>query len=312
MLSLHEMRLSPFIQWIRSAIHDPFEQLSRGERMVRYIWQVLRQGAAQLSEDSASTMAAALTYRTLFGLLPMTVVGAGVARAIMGEERFTQFLHDAIEISGLNLVHISDIQGETSLGSWLSNLITSGMNVSFTALTWVGVLVLIYSAIALMVNIESCFNVICRSKKGRSWFKRIPTYWFILTFGPIAAAVGIWADQQVALIIHEFVGWAWLLLIVQKLSSFLLCWGVLILLFRTIPTVKLGFIPIMIGGASTAALLMLGQASLALYFNHALSLKQMYGSLGLLPIFMFWLYLMWLIVLLGLQVSSILDSVSDR
>ncbi len=306
------MRLTPIFKWLRSAIHDPFEELSRWEKMVRYIWQVLRQGAAQLSEDSASTMAAALTYRTLFGVLPMTVVGAGVARAIMGEERFENFLHDAIEISGLNLVQISDDGGVSTLGSWLSNLVTSGMNVSIAALTWVGVFVLIYSAIALMVNIETCFNVICRSKKGRSWFKRIPTYWFLLTFGPVAAAVGIWADQQVAGIIHEYVGWAWLLLVAQKIWSFLLCWGVLILLFRTIPTVKLGYTPVMIGGAVAAVLLMLGQASLAFYFNHALSLKQMYGSLGLLPIFMFWLYLMWLIVLLGLQVASILESVSDR
>ena len=306
------MRLTPIFKWLRSAIHDPFEELSRWEKMVRYIWQVLRQGAAQLSEDSASTMAAALTYRTLFGVLPMTDVGAGGARAIMGEERFENFLHDAIEISGLNLVQISDDGGVSTLGSWLSNLVTSGMNVSIAALTWVGVFVLIYSAIALMVNIETCFNVICRSKKGRSWFKRIPTYWFLLTFGPVAAAVGIWADQQVAGIIHEYVGWAWLLLVAQKIWSFLLCWGVLILLFRTIPTVKLGYTPVMIGGAVAAVLLMLGQASLAFYFNHALSLKQMYGSLGLLPIFMFWLYLMWLIVLLGLQVASILESVSDR
>jgi membrane protein len=306
------MRLSPIIKWLRSAIHDPFEELSRWEKMVRYIWQVLRQGASQLSEDSASTMAAALTYRTLFGVLPMTVVGAGVARSIMGEQRFEAFLHSAIEISGLNVVQIADDDGSTSLGSWLGDLVSSGMNVSIAALTWVGVLVLIYSALALMVNIETCFNVICRAKKGRSWFKRIPTYWFILTFGPVAAAIGIWADQQVAQVIDTYVGWAWLLLLAQKIWSFVLCWGVLVLLFRTVPTVKLRSTPVMIGAAVAAIFLMIGQASLAFYFNHAISLKQMYGSLGLLPIFMFWLYLMWLIVLLGLQVASILESVSDR
>jgi membrane protein len=186
------------------------------------------------------------------------------------------------------------------------------MDVNIAALTWIGVLVLIYSAIALMVNIENCFNVICRSKTGRSWLKRIPTYWFILTFGPVAAAVGLWADQQVALMIDEVVGWQWLLLVAQKVWSFLLCWGVLMLLYRTIPTSKLGSTSVMIGAAIATLLLMLGQATLSLYFNHAISLKQMYGSLGLLPIFMFWLYLMWLIILLGLQVSSILESVSDR
>ena len=308
------MRFSNIVKWLRSAISDPLEELSRWEKMVRYIWKVLRQGAAQLSEDSASTMAAALTYRTLFGVLPMTVVGAGVARAIMGESRFEEFLHNAITISGLNLVHLtSDIEGETTtLGNWLNDLVTSGMNVNIAALTWVGVLVLIYSALALMVNIENCFNVICRSTKGRSWFKRIPTYWFILTFGPVAAAVGLWADQQVASVIHDFVGWAWLLLVAQKVWSFLLCLGVLMLLYRTIPTIKLSSASILIGAGMATILLMLGQATLSLYFNHAISIKQMYGSLGLLPIFMFWLYLMWLIVLLGLQISSIIESVSDR
>jgi membrane protein len=242
----------------------------------------------------------------------MTVVGASVARAIMGEERFEQSLQDAIEISGLNFVQIADDGGSTSLGIWLSDLVASGMNVSIAALTWVGVFVLLYSALALMVNIETCFNVICRAKKGRSWFKRIPTYWFILTFGPVAAAVGIWADQQVAQIIHAYVGWTWLLLIAQKIWSFVLCWSVLVLLFRTVPTVKLSSTPVMVGAAISAIFLLIGQASLAFYFNHAISLKQMYGSLGLLPIFMFWLYLMWLIVLLGLQIASILESVSDR
>jgi len=308
------MRFSYIVKWLRSAISDPLEELSRWEKMVRYVWKVLRQGAAQLSEDSASTMAAALTYRTLFGVLPMTVVGAGVARAIMGESRFEEFLHNAIAISGLNLVHLtSGIEDEaTTLGNWLTDLVTSGMNVNIAALTWVGVLVLIYSALALMVNIENCFNVICRSTKGRSWLKRIPTYWFILTFGPVAAAVGLWADQQVASVIHDFVGWGWLLLVAQKVWSFLLCLGVLMLLYRTIPSTKLSSTSILIGAGMATILLMLGQATLSLYFNHAISIKQLYGSLGLLPIFMFWLYLMWLIVLLGLQVASILESVSDR
>ena len=308
------MRLLKILSWLRSAIHDPLEQLSRWERLVRYIWKVLRQGAAQLSEDSASTMAASLTYRTLFGVLPMTVVGAGVARAIMGEVRFEQFLHNAIAISGLDRVNISsgDDADVSTLGSWLADIVSSGMDVNVSTLTWIGVLLLIYSAIALMMNIEHCFSVICRSKKSRSWLKRLPTYWFILTFGPVAAALGLWADQYVATVIDTYVGWMWLILIAQKVWSFALCWGVLILLYRTIPTTKLKGSPIMIGAAVSALLLMAGQTTLSLYFNHAISLKQMYGSLGLLPIFMFWLYLMWLIVLLGLQVSSILESVSDR
>ena len=171
------MRFTTIVKRLRNAIHDPLEELSRWERFIRYTWQLLRQGASQLSQDRANTMAAALTYRTLFGVLPMTVVGAGVARAIMGESRFEAFLQNAISASGLNQVRISSVnEGElTTLGSWLGEIVASGMNVNIAALTWISVVVLIYSAIALMVDIESCFNVICRAKKGRSWIRRIQT-----------------------------------------------------------------------------------------------------------------------------------------
>jgi membrane protein len=65
----------------------------------------------------------------------------------------------------------------------------------------------------------------------------------------------------------------------------------------------------MIGAFVASLLLLVGKESLGLYFNHAISLKQIYGSLGLVPIFMFWLYLMWLIILLGLQVAAIVHQV---
>ncbi|MDP6541204.1 MAG: YhjD/YihY/BrkB family envelope integrity protein [Phycisphaerales bacterium] len=308
------MRIKTIVNRVRSAITDPLEELSRWDRFIRYVWHLLKEGASQLKEDRASTMAASLTYRTLFGVLPMTVVGAGVARAIMGESRFKEFLHNAITASGLNQIQItSAADGEVAtLGSWLSDLVSSGMNINVAALTWIGVLVLIYSALALMVNIETSFNVICRAKKGRSWLRRIPVYWFVLTFGPVAAAVALWADQEVASVMKEVVGWAWLLLVAQQIWSFALSWAVLLLLYRTIPTAKVQATPAMIGALVAAIFLSIGHATLSLYFSHAISLRQLYGSLGLVPIFMFWLYLMWLIVLLGLQVAAIFESVSEK
>jgi membrane protein len=77
-----------------------------------------------------------------------------------------------------------------------------------------------------------------------------------------------------------------------------------------VPTAKVDFRPAMIGAFIATILLLLGKGSLGLYFSHAMSLRHMYGSLGLVPVFMFWLYLMWLIILLGLQVSAILQQVS--
>ena len=96
------VKLKPILNRLQEVIKNPIEELTRWERVLLYLWELLKQGAGQLSQDRASMMAASLTYRTLFGLLPVTVVGAGVAKAILGKERFGQFLHDAIAALGLN------------------------------------------------------------------------------------------------------------------------------------------------------------------------------------------------------------------
>ena len=304
--------MNSILQRLRRALADPREELSRWERIVLYLWHLMRQGAHQLSQDRASMMAASLTYRTLFGLLPVTVVGAGVARAMMGIERFELLLQDTIRAAGLDQVQfeVKEDGSAITLGNWLSDIVSSGMNVNLAALTWVGLLVLIYSAVALLVNIETCFNVICRAKKGRSWLHRIPFYWFVLTFGPVLLVVALWVDSQVENLMAWLVPWSWLLWFLIIIWNLFLAWAALLLLYRLVPMTRVHARPAMIGAFVAAVLLLLGKGSLGLYFSHAISLHQMYGSLGLVPVFMFWMYLMWLIILLGLQVAAIVQQVS--
>ncbi len=258
-------------------------------------------------------MAASLTYRTLFGLLPVTVVGAGVAKAILGKERFGQFLHDAIAALGLNQLQfdVSENGEALSIGAWLSDLVSSGMQINVAALTWIGLLILVYSAITLLVDIEQSFNIICRGTRGRSWIHRIPLYWFVLTFGPVLVAVTFWADSLAGVVFAKILPWEWLHWTVARTWDFFLTWLCLLFLYRYVPTVKLRLKPLLVGAFVAAILLLLGKESLGLYFNHALSLRHMYGSLGLVPVFMFWLYLMWLIILLGLQISTIVHKVAN-
>jgi membrane protein len=306
------MKIKSIVNWLRSAIADPFEELTRWERVVRYIWQVIRQGARQLSQDRASMMAASLTYRTLFGLLPVTVVGAGVAKAIMGVDRFQEFLHDSIGALGLNEVQLEISESGTvvTLGSWLSEIVSSGMNVSIAALTWVGLLVLVYSAITLLVDIETCFNIICRAKRGRTWMRRLPLYWFVLTFGPVLLALAFWLNSQIDSMLSSLVVWDSLQWGLENIFDFLLTWLAVLFLYKMVPTIKMDLKPSLIGALIATILLLVGKGTLGLYVDNALSLRHMYGSLGLVPVFMFWLYLMWLFILLGLQVTAILQQVS--
>lgn len=306
------VKLKSILKRFEEGLKNPIEELSRWERVFLYVWQLLVQGAKQLSQDRPSMMAASLTYRTLFGLLPVTVVGAGVAKAIMGNDRFEQFLHDAIAAMGMNQLKLDSLDnGEVvTLGSWLSDFVSDSMHINVAALTWVGLLILVYSAITLLVDIEQSFNTICRATRGRSWIHRIPLYWFVLTFGPVLVAVAFWADSAAAGFIETVIPWSWFSWLVALVWDFFLGWLCLLFLYRYVPTVKLQLKSIMVGAFIGSLLLIFGKESLGLYFNHALSLRHLYGSLGLVPVFMFWLYLMWLIILLGLQISAIVHQVA--
>ncbi|MBT5137251.1 MAG: hypothetical protein HOM36_06805, partial [Phycisphaerae bacterium] len=94
--------------------------------------------------------------------------------------------------------------------------------------------------------------------------------------------------------------------------DFAFCWFTLFALYKLVPTVKLHTRPMLYGSCVASLMILLGKATLGLYFSHALSLQHMYGSLGLVPVFMFWLYVMWLIILLGLQIAAIIHQVSEK
>ncbi|HIB50624.1 MAG TPA: YihY family inner membrane protein, partial [Phycisphaerales bacterium] len=130
------------------------------------------------------------------------------------------------------------------------------------------------------------------------------------SFGPVLIALALWVDALMYSLIHAVIPWSWMNWALDSIWDFFLGWLLLVLLYRLVPTVRLHLKAIMIGAFVASLLLLIGKESLGLYFDHAISLKQIYGSLGLVPIFMFWLYLMWLIILLGLQVAAIVHNVA--
>ena len=68
----------------------------------------------------------------------------------------------------------------------------------------------------------------------------------------------------------------------------------------------------MIGAFVAAVVLEVGKRSMGAYLGNALSIRQLYGSLALTPLFMFWVYLMWLVILFGLEVSATLQMLGGR
>ena len=312
-------RIQSVVDWLKRVVAQPRHELTRWQKTVRFVHDLGRYGARQLRRDQAPQMAAALAYRTLFGLLPVLVVGTMIVRAIGGFDQLIQHLQrfftavglDSYQMSVTGTDDTSLVEG-ISLSEWLLDLVRQVENINLAAITWVGVLVLIYSAISLMVTIEGCFNSICRAPEGRSWAKRLPIYWTIVTIGPAAIALTMYVDSRFNAFIVRGVSWWWVLKAAPVLWSFIATWLVMFAIYRLMPNTHVRTRAALIGALIAAVLLEIGKRTMGAYVGNALSIRQLYGSLGLIPLFMFWVYLMWLVILFGLEVSATLQQLCGR
>ena len=255
-------------------------------------------------------MAAALSFRTLFGLVPVLFVATLAARSLAGEN-FPKFVESLAEMAGLDEIGI-DVVTEGSgtvekqpLSNWIEELVRFSGTIDLSALGIIGLIVVLFSAIWLIVAIENTFNIVCRSANSRPWHRRILVYWSMLTLGPILLAMLPVLDNEVKGFVDGQTTLPTSYVIVRPILGFCLLFLLLFIAYAVIPTVRMRWKTIVAGALVGAIGLELGRRFLGIYMEKAFTGNRLYGSLGLVPIFMFWVYAMWLIVLFGLQVSSL-------
>lgn len=313
--------LGRFVQGLRRAINQPFQELNRWQRAARFACDLGRYGARQLKQDRAPQMASALAFRTLFGLAPIMVVTTILIKTIKGPAKIMETVRELLVAAGLDKLQVGAAPGGTgevpqvasvTLAQWLEDLISQLVHADMSAAGLVGLVVIIYAAIGLMVTIENSFNIIYRAPDGRPWSRRVPLYWFILTISPVVIGLTSYANQM-------FTGWigsvdnTWLFFVVAEyVWGFAIAWLFIVTVYTLIPNASVQPRPVMAGALVATILLWVGKNTLGAYLGNAFAINQLYGSLGLVPLFMFWVYLMWLAVLFGLEVSATLQMLHGR
>jgi membrane protein len=141
--------------------------------------------------------------------------------------------------------------------------------------------------------------------RGRSWFTRIALYWLVISLAPVllAVALGLATGPHLAgtkklLVTMPFVG----NLIFELLPIPVLCLT-FALFYMLMPNAKVDWRAALVGGAVGGILWHLNSSISALYVSRVVSNSRIYGSLGLVPVFMIGLYFSWLILLFGAQVA---------
>jgi membrane protein len=295
------------------------------ERAARAL-EIFRFCLRRLSEDRATDIAASLAFRTLFGLLPVLVVVTLVIKSALGD-RFAETVSAVLVNFGLGEVTIipPDIDGAANgatdaapvtLDVWIGDLVAYAAGFNVTALGWTGFGLVAFSAIWVLATIEGAFNVIFRTGRGRSWMRRILVYWFVLTVAPLLLAVMPYLLHRLGSFAEALQGplekWGFILVAIKAVLSIAVTWAMVFLGYKTIPATRVGWKPAAIGALVAAILLEIGKRSFGLYLRKSFAVSALYGSLGLIPLFLFWVYLIWLVILFGAEISSLLQAIGSR
>ena len=305
--------------WLTRVVTQPREELNRWQKAARFAYDLFKYGAKQLKQDRAPQMAGALAFRTLFALLPCLIVAMVVVKSTRGMDGFLNLTNELFASVELDKIWIDNPPGENgsversmSLADWLQGLVKEAAEVNLSAVGWLGVALISYAALSLLMTIENGFNAIYRANQGRSWTRRIPLYWFVLTMSPVAIGIMLYVNSFVAQSIDSVQVGHTLLAILTATWNLFMGWLIMFSIYILMPNANVDFRPAAIGAFVSSVLIEVGKGSLGAYLDNAFTISQLYGSLGLIPLFMFWVYLMWLAILFGLEVSAILQALHGR
>jgi membrane protein len=173
------------------------------------------------------------------------------------------------------------------------------------ALGVIGMLLLIYVAIQMLASIESTFNDIWGVTRGRNWLWRIVLYWTTITLGPllIVGALGLAGGSHLQTTRNFIAQMPLVGDLVFEFLPFVVLWLTFTLIYLLVPNTKVQFGAAFIGGIVGGSLWHLNNVFGFLYVSRVVSNSQIYGKLGLVPVFMVGLYFSWVILLFGAQVA---------
>jgi len=271
-------------------VWESFSSVPRVKRLAAHVWR-------HFSEDRLFDEAASLSYTSLLSMVPLLAVVFGVASAFPVFQQWSEQLQSFVFT---NFVPASGDQIQSYLSGFLE---------SVGKLTLTGTLVLILTALLLMLRIERTFNLIWRVPAARSIRNRVIMYWAILTLGPMAlgATIGLSAQpifEQVALGASTHSIW-------RAAGIFSLSWLMFTLMFMLVPNRHVHITHAVVGAFVSAVLFGLAKKAFVSFVANA-SFNVIYGALATIPIFLFWLYLVWIVVLLGASLAASLTTFNDR
>ncbi len=249
-------------------------------------------------EDRMGLTASSLTFTTTIALVPFFTVVLAIFTA------FPMFakIQDALQgwlVQSLIPEHISrQVLGYLTQFSRQAN-----------KLGVAGLAALLVTAIALILTIDRTLNSIWRVKKARPFAQRVLVYWAAITLGPLLLAASLAVTSFVVSASSGLVrGLPFSLRFLLDAFQFVLHAGGVAVLYRYIPYAYVRWSHAWAGALFVAASIEVAKKLLSLYLIQVPTYSLIYGAFATLPILLIWIYVAWVIVLMGAVIAAYLPS----
>ncbi len=244
--------------------------------------------------DHCIIRASALTFTTILAIVPLLAVAFSISKGfgLQNADFFRDFL-----------LGVSAGREEV-----VDKILQYIGNTNVKTLGWLGVGALLFTVFTTVGNVERAFNTIWAVKQDRTSWRKFTDFFSIIVICPLVVLVA--ASFTVALqktdLVHAFIAnpaLEWLERLLLKIMSLALVWVGFTFAYAFIPNTRVKLKAAALGGVVAGSL---WQAAQWAYIHWQIGFSKynaIYGSFAQLPLFLIWLYISWVLVLLGAEIS---------
>lgn len=256
--------------------------------------------ARRFQGERLGQTAAALSFATLLGLVPMITVAAALIEHL---PFFSQGIGSALQ--KFLLANLLPEKSGTVIAKYVGQFASRAERV-----TLVGVGVIAATALLQMLTIERAFNAIWKVKAPRPLLRRLAIHFLALLLGPLVFGGSLAATTYVVGVSLGLVSELdWLAEVVFRVLPFAFLAGLFALLYWGVPRKSVPGWHALLGGVLAAAAFIAMQRLFGLYIAKFPTYTVVYGPFAAVPIFLVWLYLSWTVILVGALVTAELPGI---
>jgi membrane protein len=260
--------------------------------ILRNLWAVLR----DIMSGQLTLRAMSLVYTTLLSVVPLIAVSFSVLKGFGVHKELEKYLYGVLEPLGAKGVEITD---------QVMALVNS---VNGSVLGGIGLAFFVYTAISMVQKIEESFNYVWYVTKPRSFATRVVEYSTVLIVGTLAVGIAVrtiasFGEEDLVVSMQESSVLAPMLEFVGSLTPYAAIIAIFSFLYKFMPNTNVKLSSALVGGSAGGFLWVSTSNLFGLFLATSTNRQAIYASFAIAITTLLWLYLNWLILLIGSQIA---------